>query len=88
MEAQNVSHCAACHSFNQNSFTAESAIHFLGLKGLDKPIVWVFPKLLVCLDCGYTEFTIPARELKVLQTGLAVEGAVVSQPEGENHDRS
>ena len=35
------------------------AIHFPGLKGLDKPVVWVFPKLLVCLNCGFTEFVVP-----------------------------
>jgi hypothetical protein len=33
-------------------------IHFLGLKNIDKPTVWVFPKLLVCLGCGFTEFII------------------------------
>jgi signal transduction histidine kinase len=47
-------------------------------KGLDKPIVWVYPKLLVCLECGFTEFTVPERELSVLVRGEAVEGAVVS----------
>jgi hypothetical protein len=47
------------------------------LKGLDKPIVWVFPKLAVCLHCGFTEFTLPERELKVLVHGTPVEGAVV-----------
>ena len=88
MEAENISHCTSCHSTNQNIFTAEVAIHFPGLKGLDKPIVWVFPKLLVCLDCGRSEFMVPERELKVLQTGLPVEGAVVWRPEGDNHNRS
>jgi hypothetical protein len=38
-------------------------IHFSGLKNLDKSGVWVFPKLLVCLDCGYSHFTVPEREL-------------------------
>ena len=56
---------------------AEFAIHFPGLQGLDKPIVWVFPKPLVCLDCGFTEFAIPERELRVLAQGTPVEGAVV-----------
>jgi len=44
---------------------------------LNKPIVWVFPKLSVCLECGFTEFTVPERELGVIVTGAAVEGAVV-----------
>ena len=89
MEAgTNGSHCTSCHFANQRSFTAEIAIHFPGLQGLDKPIVWVFPKVYVCLDCGHTEFTAPERELKVLQTGLPVKGAVVSLPEGDNHDHN
>jgi hypothetical protein len=39
---------------------------FPGLKGLDKPIGWVFPKLLVCLNCGFTEFVVPEAELRQL----------------------
>jgi hypothetical protein len=41
-------------------------IHFSGLKNLDKPTVMVFPKIMVCLDCGLTEFTIPEAELRLL----------------------
>jgi hypothetical protein len=47
-------------------FNGEIAIHFPGLEGLDKPIVWVFPKLLVCFNCGFTEFVIPEGELRRL----------------------
>lgn len=50
--------CTSCQSENQKTFTAEIAIHFPGLKGLDKPIVWVFPVVFVCLDCGRSEFTV------------------------------
>jgi hypothetical protein len=39
----------------------------VGGRHLDKPIVWVFPKLLVCLDCGFTEFPVPETELRVLR---------------------
>jgi hypothetical protein len=68
--------CKRCASNHQNAFNGEIAIHFPGLKGLDKPIVWVFPKLAVCLDCGFTQFTVPERELSVLVHGAPVEGAV------------
>jgi hypothetical protein len=61
----------------------EVAIHFPGLKGLDKLIVWVFPKVFACFECDHTIFRVPERELKVLQTGLPVEGAVVWQPDDE-----
>ena len=63
--------CERCTSNNQNSFNAEVAIHFPGLKGLDKPIVWLFPKLVVCLHCGLTEFTVPESETRVLREGIA-----------------
>jgi hypothetical protein len=70
--------CKRCASANQSAFNGEIAIHFPGLKGLDKPIVWVFPRLAVCLECGFTEFTVPERELSVLARGIPVEGAMVS----------
>jgi len=69
--------CKRCRSDSHSVFNGETAIHFPGLKGLHKHIVWVFPKLAVCLECGFTEFTIPERELSVLATGEAVAGAVV-----------
>jgi hypothetical protein len=52
--------CKSYLSEHQSNLTAEVAIHFPGLKGLDKPIVWVYPKLLVCMNCGFTEFAIPS----------------------------
>ena len=60
--------CKQCTSQNQQSFNGELAIHFRGLDGLAKPIVWTFPELLVCMDCGFTDFTVPERELNVLST--------------------
>jgi hypothetical protein len=53
-------------------------MHFPGLKGLDKPIVWVFPELKVCLDCGFSDFTVPERELRVLEQGMSAEDELVS----------
>ena len=66
MSAQSSSHCKSCQSVNQSTLNGEIGIHFPGLKGLDKPIVWVFPKLLVCLNCGFTEFAVPEAELQRL----------------------
>ena len=45
--------CAVCTSVNETEFTAEMMIHFCGLKHLANPGVFVFPKVLVCLDCGF-----------------------------------
>ena len=78
MAAEIDSHrCASCKSENEKEFTSEVAIHFPGLAGLNKPIVWVFPKISVCLDCGLARFVVPERELEVLRTGTPVEGAAV-----------
>ena len=59
-----------CASHKIKSFNGELAIHFPGREGLDKPIVWLFPRLEVCLVCGSTNFTIPAEQLNLLQRGL------------------
>lgn len=66
--------CKSCGSDKQSKFTAEIAIHSPGLKDLDQPIVWVFPKLMVCLDCGTAEFAVPEAELRVLAKGDAAAG--------------
>jgi len=47
-------------------------IHFSGLKNLDKPGVWVFEKLLVCLNCGGSKFTVPAKELASIQVEVEI----------------
>jgi hypothetical protein len=58
--------CASCCSEKQGEFSAEMIIHFRGLKHLDNPGVWLFPKLLVCLDCGVSQFIVPGAELASL----------------------
>lgn len=68
--------CIACTSERQAEFCAEMNIHFPGREGLDRPAVFVFPKLLVCLDCGSTEFAIPEAELALLLRGTGRSEAV------------
>ena len=63
--------CSACGSQKQKEFSAEMNIHFPGRKGLDKPVVWVFPELQVCLDCGLTLLTIPETELLLLENSIS-----------------
>jgi len=69
--------CKQCHSERLGNFSGELAIHFTGLTALNKPIVWVFPKLLTCLDCGLTELIVPEPELEVLKHGIPVKEAAV-----------
>ena len=69
--------CSRCSSECRKEFSGELAIHFTALAGLKQPIVYVFPRLLVCLHCGLTKFIVPERELQVLETETPVEGAAV-----------
>ena len=70
--------CKGCDSEQTKTFAAEVAIHFAGVNGLEKPVVFVFPTLVVCLHCGLTEFTVPAKELSVLVTGSPVPEVAIS----------
>jgi len=63
--------CKGCPSHNVKIFTGELAIHFPEREGFTKPLVWVFPRLQVCLGCGSTNFTIPEEQLTLLLQGLA-----------------
>jgi hypothetical protein len=58
--------CKCCGLDKQRRFTAEVAIHSPGLEGLNKPIVWVFPELFLCLNCGKAEFFVPDNDLRTL----------------------
>ena len=55
--------CPSCLSSNQQEFPAEINIHFPGRTNWTQPTVWVFPKILVCLDCGASLFTTSKDEL-------------------------
>jgi hypothetical protein len=61
--------CPACASGKQMSFSAEMMLHSPGRKNLANPGVWLFPKLLVCLDCGVSLFTIPEPKRGLLTSG-------------------
>ena len=75
--------CKSCGSDDQSKFTAEMAIHFPGLKGIRKPHVRIFPEVLICLNCGNAEFTIPETELCLL-TADDTTAADDSQPVRNN----
>jgi hypothetical protein len=63
--------CNSCGSVNQSKFKAEMGIHFSGLENLHKPVVWVFPELAICSDCGMAQFLVPETELRQLTEGDA-----------------
>ncbi len=58
--------CPSCALGNQVEFRGEMIVHFNGLRNLNKPGVWLFSNLLVCLDCGFVWFTVPKTELELI----------------------
>jgi hypothetical protein len=68
--------CPLCVSDHLAELPVEMMIHFTGLKNIDRQGVLLFPKLLVCLDCGFSRFTTPETELASLATGGALPSAI------------
>jgi hypothetical protein len=62
--------CLSCQSFQQAELSAEMMIHFPGLKNIDKPGVLLFTKLLVCMHCGFSRFTVSETELASVAKGV------------------
>ena len=59
--------CDSCGSENEGRFPTEIAIH---LPDINKPLVLIFPQLVVCLNCGKAqiaeEFLVPEDERRAL----------------------
>jgi hypothetical protein len=66
--------CKSCGSVNQKKFSAEMGIHFSRLENIHKPVVWVFPEVVLRLDCGSAEFAVPKSELRQLAKGHTAAG--------------
>jgi hypothetical protein len=60
----------AVRSTRRNSARGWTSI-FPGLEDIDKPAVWVFTDVVVCLDCGTAEFAVPEKDLRQLAKGDA-----------------
>ena len=58
--------CKSCQVENVKEFGSEINIHFPAPEGLDEPAVFVFPKLVVCFGCGFTNFTLSETDLRQL----------------------
>jgi hypothetical protein len=61
--------CKSCGFESLYKFGGEIALHFRGLENINKPIVWVFSAVFVCLNCGAAEFTVPENQLAMLAKG-------------------
>jgi hypothetical protein len=58
--------CRSCQAENVTEFGTGICIHFPPPEGLDEPPMFVFPKIAVCLGCGFTNFSLPETELRQL----------------------
>jgi hypothetical protein len=70
--------CKLCGSGNRNQFMGEMGIRIPGLTNIDKAAVFIFPQIIVCLDCGFAEFVVPEAELRRLAKGAAAGSTRVS----------
>ena len=68
--------CKKCSSRTLVEFPSEVAVHFPGRSGFDIPHVFVFPVLVVCFNCGFTEFGMSAEVLDQLREGTADRGDI------------
>jgi hypothetical protein len=60
----------ACKSCHKTLFPGELAIHFPGgMEALHKGQLLLFPQVLVCLTCGFSEFSLPEADLRRLIYG-------------------
>jgi hypothetical protein len=68
--------CKACNSSKLIELTAEICLHFPGPSGLKTDPIFLFPKIVVCSDCGLMQANLSAGDLEQIRQGVAkVEGA-------------
>ena len=56
--------CPTCSSKNGCKLNSEVALHLPGIENLTAPLVWAFPGIWVCLDCGFAAFALEDQPLK------------------------
>jgi hypothetical protein len=74
--------CPACAFDDELEFPAEGILHPRGIKNLGNPGVVVFPKLLACLNCGFSRFSVPKTELKLLAAATPPSDLLTMAAEG------
>jgi hypothetical protein len=58
--------CLACASRNQVELSVAIILNLATFQNVDSSCVELFPKLLVCLDCGFARFNVSAPALASL----------------------
>jgi hypothetical protein len=65
--------CNSCASDNLAEFDSEVNIHFPGSRKLEKPSIFVFPKIIVCLNCGSLRSNLSPEETRALKKSVGTE---------------
>ena len=55
--------CTGCLSRNQVEMNTEINIHYSSVAYPGNPGIFVFPTVMICLDCGVSQFTVDEDEL-------------------------
>ena len=76
--------CKSCSSGDLRNFPTEIAVH---LKDIGRPHVFVFPEILVCLNCGFTELLIEEDKLKAFAEDT-INGGGISLPLATNQSQT
>ena len=63
--------CASCGSDDQAEFPAEMSIHLR--RSPRQPGTLVFQTVLICMDCGFSQFTVAEAELRELAHDKSVD---------------
>jgi hypothetical protein len=66
--------CLLCGSTNETELASEMVLHVSGLANIDHPGLFVFPKLVTCLDCGIVRFKVSKTDLALLAAGSPPKG--------------
>lgn len=74
--------CKSCGSWHLVRLSTETCLHFPGLSGLKRGPIFVFPKVTVCLDCGFVQSSLSTEELRLIR-GRARREEVRLYPCGE-----
>jgi hypothetical protein len=59
--------CKRCASRNQPGFKSEMTIAFREHENVNRAPVYICQDILVCLDCGYVELSLPPAKLEQLK---------------------
>ena len=59
--------CKSCASGNLKELRSEICIHLPWFESSNREPLFIFPKLIVCAECGFSEFLFPETQLRTVR---------------------